>query len=453
MSNATKPECKYGAKCYRTNSEHFDQFQHPDKAVPTYNLRSPRRDAKRSASPKSPNKNTKQQTEVIDSSATKKVKKTSIKDYFNRASTTSATITNSKAMSKTPEPAEIEIPPYEIPEIAISDTSKSESLQEYFSSLQRRDYIAAKKEYEDLLKQPDKFIRQHFLVKMPDDFYHFWVWCTENVKENEIPEELFADFNLEMVGPFDVLTGKFNESKQFEPSEYLRHYRYFYDPPEFQTIFIKKDTDIHYGYWRDDPNAEEQYFIARNDQSQGCHIQIIASDIFAAVLYFLRKDSSNFDEEKHSQLVKDLEALSKKYGKFEELQKKRRTVCKLFHRAGLAVPYDRKSDVGYRPLPEGEAVLRKMLQNLDISPDSVIENLQPMITSANIAVDEGDFGASLELGIDLFCHGKTNLHPIVLQLLINGYMMVKRPQYIAIIKSHLEDRKRSDVNILMRKKN
>lgn len=57
-----------------------------------------------------------------------------------------------------------------------------------------------------------------------------------------------------------------------------------------------------------------------------------------------------------------------------------------------------------------------------------------------LANDEGDFGASLELGLDLFSCGNIRLHKIILSLLINGYMMVKRPQYVAIIKSHLENR-------------
>lgn len=38
-----------------------------------------------------------------------------------------------------------------------------------------------------------------------------------------------------------------------------------------------------------------------------------------------------------------------------------KTVCKTFHKAGLAVPYNRKTDVGYRQLGEsdGKKELRK----------------------------------------------------------------------------------------------
>lgn len=49
-------------------------------------------------------------------------------------------------------------------------------------------------------------------------------------------------------------------------------------------------------------------------------------------------------------------------------------------------------------------------------------------------MDEGDFGNSLELGIDFFCSGATELHVSLLQLLVNGYSMINKPQFIAIIK-------------------
>lgn len=58
------------------------------------------------------------------------------------------------------------------------------------------------------------------------------------------------------------------------------------------------------------------------------------------------------------------------------------------------------------------------------------------------ACDECDFGNIIELGIDLFCFGSPELHPVALQLLSTGYSMVKRLEYIEIIKSHFQDRKK-----------
>lgn len=69
--------------------------------------------------------------------------------------------------------------------------------------------------------------------------------------------------------------------------------------------------------------------------------------------------------------------------------------------------------------------------------DDVISELQPLITNANIANDEGDFGTSIELGLDLFCHGSPKLHDLARPLLVTGYSLVQRPQFIAISKVSL----------------
>lgn len=57
-----------------------------------------------------------------------------------------------------------------------------------------------------------------------------------------------------------------------------------------------------------------------------------------------------------------------------------------------------------------------------------------------LACDESDFGSVIELGMDLFCFGAPELHTSALQLLVIGYKMVNKPQFIAIIKAHLEKR-------------
>lgn len=68
------------------------------------------------------------------------------------------------------------------------------------------------------------------------------------------------------------------------------------------------------------------------------------------------------------------------------------TVCKTFHRGGLVVPFDRKSDVGYRQLQESDANLKQMLAKLTIADgdqdaiDAAMDKLQPVITAANIGI-------------------------------------------------------------------
>lgn len=440
MSDKPKEVCKYGDSCYRKNVEHLSQFSHPDGSPEKAELPKKSPSSKRAHesdeeesknSPvsvvvaedkeKADEKNSEPATVV---NPVKKNRPSTIMGYFKP---TNAAKSSSSEPKKIEETVELNLVPSKL------------SYGEFVDSQLKKDMEKMKVEYKNLLLQPDEFMRHKFLVQMPTDFYHFWDWSTESVggMDNH-PENLFADYGLKLVGPFDVLSGRFNNVKLFEPADYLVHYRYKYDPPEFQTIFIKRNTKIHYGYWRDDPKSE-QVFIARNDAATGCTIKMVACNIFSAILYFLKNDADKTEPEKR-ELIADLVKHAKKYGDFEQLLKvrNRKVVCKTFHKGGMSVPYDRKSDIGYRQLQESEAELKKILSLIEISPEAAIENLQPLLTAANIANDEGDFGASLELGINLFCHGSKNLHSIILVLMTNAYMLVKRPQFVAIIKVNVK---------------
>lgn len=62
------------------------------------------------------------------------------------------------------------------------------------------------------------------------------------------------------------------------------------------------------------------------------------------------------------------------------------------------------------------------------------EQLQPVITFANIANDESDFGTSLELGLDLFTYGSPLLHRTARQLLTTAYNLLGRTEFSKIIE-------------------
>jgi len=134
-------------------------------------------------------------------------------------------------------------------------------------------------------------------------------------------------------------------------------------------------------------------------------------------------------------------------------------VTKTFHKAGIVVPYDSKTDIGYRPLSESECMflndcvyfvffviynitfldtLHKILKSYHEASESkkmeVMDKLQPIINYANIASDECDFGTGFELGIDFFCDGNPDLHRICKQLLVTAYNLLRRPQFATIIK-------------------
>jgi len=94
--------------------------------------------------------------------------------------------------------------------------------------------------------------------------------------------DAFKDCNLKLVGPFEVLAGVLKEEEHKIPDT-LTHWRYFYDPPEFQTLIRGDDKQqMHIGYYRDDPKEMPSY-VASNCAAQDCLIKECGINLFAAV--------------------------------------------------------------------------------------------------------------------------------------------------------------------------
>ena len=162
----------------------------------------------------------------------------------------------------------------------------------------------------------------------------------------------------------------------------------------------------------------------------------------------------------------------------EDLKKKRRreVVADTFNKLGILVPYDKKTELGYRPLPVTNSkcawlsyhntflvpvfiflllLLEELLKLLnkisscsgsDAERDRVFEPLQEIVTFVQFANDECDYGMGLELGMDLFCHGHSTYHRIVEHLLPLAYNLLQRESYAKIIKEHLKQRNRPPLN-------
>lgn len=131
------------------------------------------------------------------------------------------------------------------------------------------------------MKHFDKkeFIKNKFLIKLPEDFYQFWDFC-KRIKSDK-PLEALSPINLTLVGPYDVLADKF--TKVLKDEEYLVHWRYFHDPPEFQTVIKSGDkNDFHIGYFRDIPD-EPPIFLASNSANENGEFKICGDNIFASV--------------------------------------------------------------------------------------------------------------------------------------------------------------------------
>ncbi|XP_016954335.1 histone PARylation factor 1-like [Drosophila biarmipes] len=438
-----KEDCKYWDKCYQRNPAHLSKYNHPEKRVEEkQDCAEDRKVApKRCASSQSEKRENDTPTQSED------------KDEPIAG--------NSRAIVENEEEAKgsFETETAELHKEAMNNISG----KNYMEILEKRIRLSVQKEYDNLCES-NEFIRHKFLVEMPPDFYEFWKFVG-SLKIDPAPrlEHLDKVFQLQLVGPFEFLAGRFHGAKIGEPGDYLRHWRFYYDPPEFQTIFVRRGTGIHYGYWRDVPQDKENLLIARNDSAKGCEFQFVAGNAFDAFLYYLEHDfvATPFSSGQLAGIKKAVQKYlsdnSLELSQLDRLQRERnkRVVAKTFHRAGIVVPFDRKTQLGYRPLAVSDSELKKMLAMLErkdldggAAKQAVLAKLQPVANAATIAVDESDFGSALELGIDMFSSGHKELHMLASSLLVPAYSMLSRPQFIAIAKAHMEQRCR-EVNLSM----
>lgn len=229
-----KPPCKYGVKCYRRNEEHKQRYSHlqNDQSDEQHELNSNDTDQSRSNSPteqaspsakrrKTVSSHASDSDDDIDEILSKVKDPTEIETTSNgskaassaaRCDENATTVANAKGTS-------------------LSNDRCSEFINKHFDKGPHAQHV----EYQKLLESPAQFIRSKFLVEMPKDFFEFWSFCEANASANVKPENLFNKFGLSLVGPFDVLAKKFHDIGAFEPGDYLRHWRFYYDTPEFQV--------------------------------------------------------------------------------------------------------------------------------------------------------------------------------------------------------------------------
>uniref|UniRef100_A0A8C3ITP0 Histone PARylation factor 1 n=2 Tax=Chrysemys picta bellii TaxID=8478 RepID=A0A8C3ITP0_CHRPI len=312
----------------------------------------------------------------------------------------------------------------------------------------------------DVPDQLRQEVESCYRLRMPEDFYQFWKFC-EELKPDKPSEALLSSIGLQLVGPYDILAGKHKKTKSADLNFNL-HWRFFYDPPEFQTIIAgDSKTQYHMGYFRDVPD-ELPTWVGANEARKSCVISQIGDNVFAAVKLFLSKKLKELTDKKKSGILKDIDenltrtakelgySLEQKTMKMKQRDKK--VVTKTFHGAGLVVPVD-KNDVGYRELPETNANLKRICKAIVDAPSDdqrlkAFAPIQEMITFVQFANDECDYGMGYELGMDLFCYGSHYFHKVVGQLLPLAYNLLRRNLFAEIVESHLANRSEENVDQL-----
>ncbi|GIY86186.1 histone PARylation factor 1 [Caerostris extrusa] len=301
---------------------------------------------------------------------------------------------------------------------------------------------------------------QDILKSMPKDFFDFWDFCSsvndakpeEYILNSLIVIKCFAELGLHLVGVYDLLSKKLSKDKKVVVH---CHYRYYYDPPELQTVVKSDDKDLyHIGYFRDDPDQFPSVLVS-NSATIGPKLTLKGDNIFAAMNWEITERLKKLKpklQKKFSTIQKNLQKLAAQ--KDYSLEKStpnttarnKKVVSKTFNEFGIVVPV--KNDIGYRPLPDSNAVIKSNLTKIVSAKDEDTrlnreEKLDELLTNVQFANDECDYGMGFELGIDLFSFGDPYFHSHILNILPLAYSLLNRPKYAEIIQFHLADRKKS----------
>ncbi|CAL1540707.1 unnamed protein product [Lymnaea stagnalis] len=431
-----KPACKYGSKCYRKNPQHIQNYSHLDE-----DENNDMNEIEGKARPVKTSRETKQ--------------KRTINDFFSK-SKQSHEVSDSDEDTGPPPGKKGKSEHLSKTNISEDEPDTGDGEGEKSSLDTEEDETEVAPNSPEDVKQS---IKDKYLVEMPADFYQFWDFC-KSLKPGNPSSALEKTLNVSLVGPFDILGKKhklITKNKHGRRPNFLLHYRYYYDPPEFQTVLISKDdsSKFHLGYYRDDPK-EAPVFVASSSPGESPKEKIYqcGENLFAA-LHDLAcrklKSSSGETKQNLEQLIKSVKEAAEKYDlplamstrRIKDRQKK--VVSPTFHGAGIVVPVD-ANDVGYRPVPETPAALRGMLKKIadsktDAERDKSLDPLQELITLVQFANDECDYGEGLELGLDLFSYGSSVLHPQISSLLPLAYQLLNRQEFSRIIEAHLKRRR------------
>ncbi|XP_076300349.1 histone PARylation factor 1 [Lasioglossum baleicum] len=442
----TRIPCRYGAKCYQKNAVHHEKYKHL-----------PSKDTKKQKGIRhtAPNKKRKihENHKESEDSPKKKVQKKDDTEMDKGFSL----IDNNRNIGKTEECIE------PTKQESVSDNEK------HVKDVSTRVTIASLLKDSNVSLKDDKvspseaqtIISRLFLTEMPEDFFQLYEFC-KTISEKD-PLNVFKHVQLQLVGPYDVFNEKFLSSKVDDEKSLLRHWRYYYDPPEFQTIMkVDNKEHLHIGYWRDNV-SERPIFVAKNKATASCVIEPVAENLFGALHTYLGekvKLTNPFEKTRIMQLQQKLKSyaqkknitLDQKSSRMKDREKK--IVARTFHKAGIVVPYNKKTELGYRELSVTDKELKKILQQIEDAqtPEerkAPFSNLEEVLRLATIAADECDFGTCLELGHDIFCSGVSRVQNMALHMLSLAYNLLQRPQFLEIAQAHFEHRKKGqDLSVL-----
>lgn len=451
----TKPDyrqmCKYGVNCYQKNPMHHQKFKHPSKEAE------------------------KPETEEVEQEAKDEPKPEDLKEEEPKTEEEDA-----EADSKE-EPKVEEVPKEKEDEDEKGEEGDAEAVEPPPAKRARTEPEEPRTDGKSLsvaelagLSAKDRIRLAYGGMEMPPDFFEFWKFAVNVNRANPL-EAFVPTLGLRLVGPFELMADDswILKKETVLQNDLMCHHRYFYDPPEVQTVVVSTDPDstFHLGYFRDCPKELPAFISASGGTtkeekvtdgfSNRARIQMVGDNLFGAVFNLIKKIMLEADPFKQTAINKlkeslhvtacqpqehdfSLEAKTPKMKARDKIK-----VTQTFHGAGLIVPYNKETQVGYREIPESTASLKKIFRNVvqaetQDKADSALDVLQELITNVQFANDEGDPGMGLELGLNGLLMapgdvegGSGRLVSSIRHLTTVAYDLLDRDVFAEVVKAHL----------------
>lgn len=256
-----------------------------------------------------------------------------------------------------------------------------------------------------------------------------------------------------LVGPLEVLAGVLLSFTS--DAARWRYARFRYDPPEVQTIAVSTNTTSKYTHiclHRDDPKELPSMVVGgrrgkpspAGGQVEDPTFDVLGSTVGGAMLRLLT-DATGAHSPPSLALSSAFSTPKLKGKDAAETfkQRKKTSVATTVHHLGVVVPYDHKTELGYRPMMMTLSAFQSLIQTWNEKganiPTKQLDTIAEQFQWADIANDECDFGLNLEIGLNLFSLVKMPNEVLfhtwrVLEIV---YALLSRDLFRHILKCHL----------------
>ncbi len=293
--------------------------------------------------------------------------------------------------------------------------------------------------------------RRELLVRLygfdfPEDLHRFFAACRQE-KPLEPLKALEDSLGLRLVGPFEVLAGRFDKVEP--PAPILLQGRKRWDLPEFFPVLEEIDGTRRVGFFLDDPDHGGSFGVAVADSENGPNIEVEGEALAWVLRYWLEEAVCEMEED--PELAGDEEAKVFR----QSLEALRAPLDRLFSRAGLPVVketgnafievmphhFERDEFVALTT-QDGTGVVAPFNQSeTQMDPRRVHEavwrtkGIEWLIKKAAKMLKQGQPGVALLIGRELWATGTRKRRAIAAPILEQAYLALGRPSLAKVVQA------------------